>query len=82
MERETGIEPAAPTLARSCSTTELFPQKLGQKTRGFYQRFIKKSSTANKDNDFLIQCQPYLETPKSQCIFKEVYACRIPKLSI
>ncbi len=27
MERETGIEPAAPTLARLCSTTELFPQK-------------------------------------------------------
>lgn len=26
MERETGIEPAAPTLARLCSTTELFPQ--------------------------------------------------------
>lgn len=27
MERETGIEPAAPTLARLCSTTELFPRK-------------------------------------------------------
>lgn len=26
MERETGVEPAAPTLARLCSTTELFPQ--------------------------------------------------------
>ncbi len=25
MERETGIEPAAPTLARLCSTTELLP---------------------------------------------------------
>src|SRR5881397_274096 len=25
MERETGFEPATPTLARSCSTTELFP---------------------------------------------------------
>lgn len=26
MERETGIEPAAPTLARLCSTTELLPR--------------------------------------------------------
>ena len=25
MERETGVEPATPTLARLCSTTELFP---------------------------------------------------------
>ena len=25
LERETGFEPAAPTLARLCSTTELFP---------------------------------------------------------
>ncbi len=25
MERETGVEPATPTLARSCSTTELLP---------------------------------------------------------
>src|SRR6266849_1277147 len=25
LERETGFEPATPTLARSCSTTELFP---------------------------------------------------------
>src|SRR5436309_16112549 len=28
MERETGFEPATPTLARSCSTTELFPREL------------------------------------------------------
>ena len=28
MERETGVEPATPTLARWCSTTELFPQKV------------------------------------------------------
>jgi hypothetical protein len=26
LERETGFEPATPTLARSCSTTELFPR--------------------------------------------------------
>ncbi len=47
MERETGIEPAAPTLARSCSTTELFPplfkktivivSKLNNKSQGFVQ---------------------------------------------
>ena len=29
MERETGVEPATPTLARSCSTTELLPHILG-----------------------------------------------------
>src|SRR3989454_4477613 len=28
MERETGFEPATPTLARSCSTAELFPREL------------------------------------------------------
>src|SRR5213078_4484421 len=27
LERETGFEPATPTLARSCSTTELFPRE-------------------------------------------------------
>ncbi len=27
MERETGFEPATPTLARLCSTTELFPHR-------------------------------------------------------
>ena len=27
LERETGFEPATPTLARSCSTTELFPHE-------------------------------------------------------
>src|SRR5215510_13623108 len=30
MERETGFEPATPTLARSCSTTELFPRHSGR----------------------------------------------------
>ena len=30
VERETGIEPAAPTLARLCSTTELLPHELGE----------------------------------------------------
>ena len=29
LERETGFEPATPTLARSCSTTELFPRSSG-----------------------------------------------------
>ena len=30
VERETGVEPAAPTLARLCSTTELLPHELGE----------------------------------------------------
>jgi hypothetical protein len=29
MERKTGFEPATPTLARWCSTTELLPQNTG-----------------------------------------------------
>src|SRR5947209_2413130 len=33
MERETGFEPATPTLARSCSTTELFPPASGTVTQ-------------------------------------------------
>src|SRR5215470_3468139 len=31
MERETGFEPATPTLARLCSTTELFPRNQSSK---------------------------------------------------
>jgi hypothetical protein len=30
LERETGFEPATPTLARLCSTTELFPRRSGR----------------------------------------------------
>src|SRR3989338_8254958 len=33
MERETGFEPATPTLARLCSTTELFPREIACFTR-------------------------------------------------
>src|ERR1700739_1607698 len=33
LERETGFEPATPTLARSCSTTELFPPARQWNTR-------------------------------------------------
>src|SRR5437763_14332245 len=33
-ERKTGIEPATPTLARSCSTTELFPRHSGTSYHG------------------------------------------------
>jgi hypothetical protein len=33
MERETGFEPATPTLARLCSTTELFPRNKKQNRR-------------------------------------------------
>ncbi len=47
MERETGIEPAAPTLARSCSTTELFPHSLFKKT------IVIVSKLNNKSQDFV-----------------------------
>ena len=40
MERETGFEPATPTLARLCSTTELFPHICRHK--------IKKLQTKSK----------------------------------
>ncbi len=43
MERETGIEPAAPTLARSCSTTELFPHSLFKKTIVIVSKLNNKS---------------------------------------
>ena len=45
MERETGFEPATPTLARVCSTTELFPRNA---------RFIKAAAYRNKG---FAQCQ-------------------------
>lgn len=41
MERETGFEPAASTLARSRSTTELFPQNL---------KFSNKKRNCNQKN--------------------------------
>ncbi len=57
MERETGIEPAAPTLARSCSTTELFPHSLFKKTivivsklNNKSQGFVKNFKTDFKTN--------------------------------
>lgn len=61
MERETGIEPAAPTLARSCSTTELFPHSLFKKTivivsklNNKSQAFVKIFSPLSKINfDFV-----------------------------
>ena len=34
LERETGFEPATPTLARLCSTTELFPPTRVQRIVG------------------------------------------------
>ncbi len=43
MERETGIEPATPTLARSCSTTELFPHSLFKKTIVIVSKLNNKS---------------------------------------
>src|SRR5262249_4892065 len=39
MERETGFEPATPTLARLCSTTELFPQPAA----GLQSRIVTKA---------------------------------------
>ena len=42
MERKTGLEPATPTLARLCSTTELLPHLLA--TMLFYHCFRRLSS--------------------------------------
>lgn len=49
MERETGIEPAAPTLARSCSTTELFPHSLFKKTIVIVSKLNSKSQGLMKN---------------------------------
>ncbi len=49
MERETGIEPAAPTLARSCSTTELFPHSLFKKTIVIVSKLNNKSQGLMKN---------------------------------
>ncbi len=49
MERETGIEPAAPTLARSCSTTELFPHSLFKKTVVIVSKLNNKSQGLMKN---------------------------------
>ncbi len=56
MERETGIEPAAPTLARSCSTTELFPHSLFKKTIVIVSKLNNKSQGLMKNfkTDFKI----------------------------
>lgn len=49
MERETGIEPATPTLARSCSTTELFPHSLFKKTIVIVSKLNNKSQGLMKN---------------------------------
>ncbi len=56
MERETGIEPAAPTLARSCSTTELFPHSLFKKAIIIVSKLNNKSQGLMKNfkTDFKI----------------------------
>lgn len=56
MERETGIEPATPTLARSCSTTELFPHSLFKKTIVIVSKLNNKSQGLMKNfkTDFKI----------------------------
>ncbi len=55
MERETGIEPATPTLARSCSTTELFPRSLFKKT------IVIVSKLNNKSQAFVKILNPLLK---------------------
>lgn len=56
MERETGFEPATPTLARLCSTTELFPRKLLQ---GFkpviLATLLEKIKAKSKNHNFILQ---------------------------
>lgn len=55
MERETGIEPAAPTLARSCSTTELFPRSLFKKTIVIVSKLNNKSQAFVKISNPLLK---------------------------
>ncbi len=55
MERETGIEPAAPTLARSCSTTELFPHSLFKKTIVIVPKLNNKSQAFVKISNPLLK---------------------------
>lgn len=55
MERETGIEPAAPTLARSCSTTELFPRSLSKKTIVIVSKLNNKSQAFVKISNPLLK---------------------------
>ena len=45
MERETGVEPATPTLARSCSTTELLPHIFGIGIIAQIFRYVKSRSS-------------------------------------
>lgn len=55
MERETGIEPAAPTLARSCSTTELFPHSLFKKTIVIVSKLNNKSQGLMKNLKLILK---------------------------
>ncbi len=55
MERETGIEPATPTLARSCSTTELFPRSLFKKTIVIVSKLNNKSQAFVKISNPLLK---------------------------
>ncbi len=60
MERETGIEPAAPTLARSCSTTELFPRSLFKKTIVIVSKLNNKSQGFVQISNSLLQNRLWL----------------------
>ncbi len=63
MERETGIEPAAPTLARSCSTTELFPHSLFKKTIVIVSKLNNKSQGLMKNFKLILKPIKTAKTP-------------------
>lgn len=63
MERETGIEPAAPTLARSCSTTELFPHSLFKKTIVIVSKLNNKSQGLMKISKLILKPIKTAKTP-------------------
>lgn len=70
MERETGIEPAAPTMARSCSTTELLPQK--SKYRHFQNSSSEKQNAHS--NHFFLQNQEFLQNFIKFFYFQKILA--------
>ena len=52
VERETGFEPATPTLARSCSTAELFPREVVERPG------VEPGSAACKATSFPLAYRP------------------------
>src|SRR3989304_9625574 len=55
LERETGFEPATPTLARSCSTTELFPRHSGSSYHGTGPAGARSASAASSGRTGLMK---------------------------